>query len=356
MAQPQRRAELSALNVLFCLMVAFYHIASATLASLDHLSWQFAAVLTFQRLACVSLPGFFFLSGLKLALPAPGRGRTLPQYYLSRAKRLLAPYLLAAAVHYLVFVRLGWYLFSLEDFARQTARGSLSAQFYFIVVLVQFTILAPVFQGLTRRFSAVILLPPALVITQCSGTFFGSLAQMFPNAPLRYYAGSIFTNFLFYYLAGCCAGANYREFRALLEKNRPLIVAMAVLFTAADQIGSVLHYSGRIALPYLDSLHLLYYISGILILCSLPARQWSGGFARLLGAVDRASYLIYLYHCLVIALFNLYVPSWGVTGVGAQFLLRAATTYVVTIGGCVLWQGLWPMGKRKFSKESEKTL
>ena len=32
MAQTQRRGELSALNVLFCLMVAFYHIASVIFA------------------------------------------------------------------------------------------------------------------------------------------------------------------------------------------------------------------------------------------------------------------------------------------------------------------------------------
>lgn len=355
MVQTQRRGELSALNVLFCLMVAFYHIASATLASLDHLGLPFAALLVLQRLACVSLPGFFFLSGLKLTLPSPGRTRSLHQYYLGRANRLLVPYVLAAAVHYLVFVRLGWYAPSLRDFVRLTLRGSLSAQFYFVIVLVQFTLLAPVFRQLAKRFSPLILLPPALVITQCSGQIFGALAQHFPNTPLQYYTGSVFTNFLFYYLAGCCAGVRYEEFRALLAKNRPLILVMAVVFTCVDQAGSVLQYSGRTAVPALDSLHLLYYISGILFLCSLPAPNWRGLGGRLARAADKASYLIYLYHCLVITLFNLYAPDLGLTGTGVQFLARTAVTYILTIGGCILWQKLWSAAKQTTKKESDSS-
>lgn len=352
-AQDGRKSELSALNVLFCLMVAFYHIASATLASLDHLGIPFAALLILQRLACVSLPGFFFLSGLKLTLPSPRRARSLPQYYLSRAKRLLVPYVLAAAVHYLVFIRLGWYAPSLGDFAQLTLRGRLSAQFYFVIVIVQFTLLAPVFQALAERFSPLILLPPALIITQCSGQIFGALAQLFPNTPLQYYTGSICTNFLFYYLAGCCAGTNYEGFQRLLAKNRPLILAMTVLFTCADQAGSVLQYSGRTAVPALDSLHLLYYISGILFLCALPAPRWTGTPAQLMQSTDRASYLIYLYHCLVITLFNLYAPDWGLTGTGAQFLARTVVTYGVTIGGCILWQRLWSAAKQALQIKKE---
>lgn len=353
MAQTQRRGELSALNVLFCLMVAFYHIASATLASLDHLGLPFAILLVLQRMACVSLPGFFFLSGLKLTLPSPGRNRTLPQYYLSRANRLLVPYILAAAVHYLIFVRLGWYSFSLGEFTRLTLRGSLSAQFYFVIVLVQFTLLAPVFQRLVQRYSPLVMLPPALILTQCSGQIFGALAQLFPNTPLHYYTGSICTNFLFYYLAGCCAGTNYESFRTLLAKNRPLILAMVLIFTCADQAGSILQYSGRWEIPFLNSLHLLYYISGILFFCMLPAPRWAGTSGRLIQAIDRASYLIYLYHCLVITLFNLYAPNWGLTGTGTQFLARTAATYGVTIGVCILWQQLWSAGTAILSKTKE---
>lgn len=341
MASTRRLPELSNLNVLLCMMVIYIHAASQTLSSLDRLSWQYAFVLLVQRTACIAVPAFIFLSGLRLTLPSPGRKRSLPQYYLDRSRRLLVPYLLAATVHYLTFIKLGWYTFSLKELLQQTARGNLSAQFYFVIVLIQFTLLSPLFRALPRRFEPILMLLPALVITQFSGSFFSSVAQLFPNTPLQHYTGVIFTNFLFYYLAGCCAGDRYQDFRALLAKNRPLIVGMALFFTSTDLLGCLLHYSGRLSISYLESLHQLYYISGILFLCSLPPKSWGGALGWLIGRADRASYLIYLYHCLVITLFNLYAPAWGLTGAGRQFLLRILATYGVTISGCVLWQELW---------------
>lgn len=334
-----RRAELSAINVLFCLMIVYFHVASQSLADLDPMYPPFAAVLVLQRLASIAVPGFFFLSGLKMTLSPPRK--TVSAYYLDRAKRLLGPYLLAAAVYYPVLVGLGWYTFSLPQFFQMVLLGSLSAQFYFIVALAQFTLLAPLFRRLTERYSAVILLPPALMITQISGPFFTSLAQRFPDSFLPSCTGLVCTNFLFYYLAGCFAGANYESFLALVKKNQPLLLPLALLSACAAQIACVLHYSGRTSIPYLNSLNLLYYISGVLALFTLPVRIPGGAVGWLVKRVDRASYLIYLYHCLVIVLFNLRAAGWGLTSNSAQLFGRALVTYGLTVGGCVAWQELW---------------
>ena len=56
--------------------------------------------------------------------------------------------------------------------------------------------------------------------------------------------------------------------------------------------------------------------------------------------IDRVSFSIYLWHCLVITLFNYYAPQLGLTRVSAQFIARLFVTYGVTIGGCLLWQKL----------------
>lgn len=60
----KRRNELVLLNVWFCLGVFLYHILARSAVSLNRLSWQFALIIFIQRLICVSLLGFFFLSGL----------------------------------------------------------------------------------------------------------------------------------------------------------------------------------------------------------------------------------------------------------------------------------------------------
>ena len=68
MAVQARRTEISLLNLLFCLLIVWIHCCSHPISVLDRSSWQFALILALQRLAFVSVHGFFFLSGVKLTL------------------------------------------------------------------------------------------------------------------------------------------------------------------------------------------------------------------------------------------------------------------------------------------------
>ena len=260
MGQPasSRRRELSLVNVAFCLGIVVFHCMSHPITHLDRLSWQFALAVTAQRVTCIGVPGFFFLSGLKFALPA-SRQRTLGQYYRSRFQRLIPPYLLAAALHYFPFTLTGTYPFSLKNFALLTIRGSLSAQFYYVIVLLQFILLAPLFRFLMQRYSPVLLLPLALTVTRLSGEFFCGITL--PSWLAALYSGHQFTDAIFYYLAGCFAGAGYEDFLKLLEKNRPLITWLFVLSTPTAIAASVYTSSGRGELPYLESLNILFFIS-----------------------------------------------------------------------------------------------
>ena len=337
-----RRWELSLVNVAFCLGIVVFHCMSHPITHLDKLSWQFALAMVCQRLTCIGVPGFFFLSGLKFTLPSP-RQRTLGQYYLSRFRRLIPPYLLAAALSYFPFVLTGSYPFSLKNFALLTIRGSLSAQFYYVVVLLQFILLAPLFRTLVQRYSPAVLLPIALLITRLSTEFSGAAGLPAPDWLAALYSGHQFTDALFYYLAGCFAGARYEAFLALLEKHRSLIFPLFALSAPAAIAASVVNSSGRGSPPYLESLNILFYISYTLALYSLAVRlapRMNGPAARLLGALDRASYLIYLYHCLAITLFDAAASRLGLAREAPLLLLRLLIVLSAAIGGSVLWQKL----------------
>lgn len=349
MTQSDRRAELSRLNVLFCLLVVFIHVASHPVSTLDKLSWQYALVLCAQRLAFVSVPGFFLLSGVKLTLPRKRPWSPLP-YWRGRAKHILLPYLAAALVYYLYFVHLGWFTFSLGDLLGYILRGDLSGQFYFLIALCQFILLAPLFRWLVRRWSPVLLLPFALGITWMSSLYFNSILQLFAPQASFAYSDRVFTSYLVYYLAGCCIGQNYGRFQTLLEENRGLIGALFLFFACADGGISVLAFSGRRSAPYLELVHTLYICSAILFFYGLALRR-TAPLPRLARDVDRASYLIYLYHCLTIAVFNNYAAQAGITKVSLLFLLRILVVYSVTIGGCLLWQRLTTALLMKKNKE-----
>lgn len=340
-APPKRRDELVLLNVLFCLGVFLYHILARSAVSLDRLSWQFALVIFVQRLICISLLGFFFLSGLKMTAFYP-RQKTLGQYYRSRLSRLLPPYITASVITYLSLTALNGQAFSLKALTLGIIRGDLSAPFYFVIVLLQFTLLTPLFRRLAEGYSAVILLPPALILTQLSSQFFGSVTIPVPDWLAALHSGHLFTDHLFYYLAGCCAGAHYEEFLALLKQNRPIITPLFFGSALLNVAACIICYSGRADIPYLQLIHILYYISSLLFLSDWAVRlAGSGRDFRLLRSMDRAGYLIYLYHGLAITLFNMAADRLSITRYSTQILLQLLIVFPITIGGSILWQQLW---------------
>lgn len=337
MSATRRKTELSVLNVLFCLLVVFIHVASHPVSTLDKMSLSYALILIPQRLAFVSVPGFFLLSGLKLTLPRPTR-QSLGQYYTGRVRTLLLPYLFTSLVYYLVFVFwLKWFPFSAKDFATYLVRGGLSAQFYFLIALVQFIVLAPLFQWLARRWSPMLLIPFSVGIMWLSSMYFNGVLQVFLPEVTFQYSDRVFTSYLAYYMAGCCIGVNYPQFQEFLGKNRGMIWALCLFFAAADGGLSVLTFSGRRYIPYLEHIHTMYIFSAILALFDL-ALHIPSPLPRIVGRIDRASFDIYLWHCLVITLFNTYAPRFGLNRVSTLFIARFFVTYGVTITACLLWQ------------------
>ena len=340
MSLAKRKSELSWLNVWFCLLVVFIHAASQPVSVLDKLSWQYALVMIPQRLAFVAVPGFFLLSGVKLTLPR-SRPQTIVSYWRGRCRSILLPYLLAVLVYYFTFVfLLRWFPFSWRELARYTVTGSLSAPFYFLIALFQFILLFPLFRWLARRWSAAVLLPFALGLTWVSSMYFNAVLQLFVPGAVFPYGDRVFTTYLFYYLAGCCIGAHYADFLKLLEQNRGLITALFLAFALADGWISWMAFSGRGSAPFLEIVHSLYIISAILFFYGL-AQSCPSPLPRWAQAVDRASFLIYLYHCLVLTLFQTYAPRLGLTRTAPQFAGRMVVVYAVTIGACVLWQRLY---------------
>jgi len=344
MSEKRRLPELQVLSVLFCLLVILGHSCSHAETVLDKLSWQFAAATMLHRLCFVAVPGFFLLSGVKLTLPQT-RPRSFPVYWRKRAKSLLLPYGIAAAVYELYFVRHGYYAFSLPSFLRRLVTGEIAAPFYFLVILVQFVVLAPLFQRLAERYSPVLLLPFAAGITLLSFVWWNDLLHVFAPHAWFAYSDRVFTSWCFYFLAGCCIGARYDAFCALLARHRAFLAVLCAVFAAADGLLTVALYSGRAVVPCLDLVHMLFYLAALGVLYDLALRRRSP-LPPLPAAFDRAGFLIYLYHALVILVFDSLVYRLPNTHEGPLLPLRFAVAVLVTGGLCILWQRI-PTALRK---------
>lgn len=337
MSNNQRKWELPWLNLIFCAMVLWSHCSAQPITHLDRNSWQFLLVYLLQRLSYVSVYGFFLLSGIKLTLPR-SKQPPLSVYWSGRMKSIFLPYLLAVALYQLWFCwGLHYFPLSLSDYFGYVVRGDLSSHFYFVVGLFQFVLLAPLFRWLSERWSPALLLPFALGITWLSAQNLSALLQVFWPQVTFQYADRVFLTYLFYYLGGCYIGRQYETFTAALRSNRGLIVGLFVLFTWADMYFCWLSLTGQRSIPFLESIHMLYILSAILfffwVAVGLPKKM-----PKWLAQTDKASYLIYLYHCLVISLFDDWTARLGGGRIGTLFLLRLLVVYSVTPLACVLWQ------------------
>ena len=335
MAEKERLSELSVLNLLFCCMVLWIHCSGHPVTVLDHSSWQYGLMICLQRLAFVSVSGFFFLSGVKLTLSSgPLR---LGRYYGKRIKSIFLPYLLAVAVYYMYFMRHGYFGFSLPDLIGYAIRGDLSAPFYFVVALAQFVLLVPLFRWLARRWSPVLLIPISLGITLLSAQYLNDMLHLLSPALNFAYGDRLFTTFLVYYLAGCCAGRNYEAFTQLLRDNFTLLAVLAAFLAAADVFCSWQLFVNGQPVPFLETLHTLYQLTAIPALYALALR-FPVRLPPLARRMDRASFLVYLYHALLISWFDEQAARLGITKVSVQFALRVAVVYTLVFALCMLWQ------------------
>lgn len=320
----KRKSEITFLSLTMCLLVIFIHITSWTLPNLDRSSFQYLALLFPWRLSAFVVQGFLFLSGVRLFLS--GKPFAYGRFLVDRLVRIVLPYLLWIAVYYAYFIGIGWYKFSLHDLIRYVFLGTLCSHFYFVVVLVQFYLLMPLWRWLLTRFDARIVCTAAILLTALFKQFchFG-------------YDDRVFPAYLCYFLLGAAVGKNYAAVTAWLKKRIPALAAAFVATAAADLYFTYRSQVLGKTFAWFEPLHLCYCLATIFFLFALFARL-SDGIDRLpkfLSLCDRSSYLIYLSHILPIYVANDLIFRMGITDMLYAYLLRFAFTYVVTFACCL---------------------
>jgi len=230
----KRKPELAWMSLAFCMMVLFSHCAGHPITHLRTDSWQFALLLLLQRLTYVSVYGFFVISGVKFTLP---RSKPLQwgDYFKSRAKGLLLPYLAANVIYYAFYCWVvKYYIFDWGDFLEYLLHGNLVSPFYYLIVMFQLTLLGPAFKWVAEHIDWKIALPVALVISWGSELYLAQfIGWLIPGYEYRWSDRTV-TTYLVYYLAGCYIGRNYDGFTARLKKAWLPVTAAFILLAGAN--------------------------------------------------------------------------------------------------------------------------
>lgn len=334
----KRRQDIVFLNILFCLLVILIHISSEVITEMSRSQTMYWVVLVLSKMSAFVVQGFILLSGVKLFLKAGNLN--YGKFYLSRLTSVVLPYIAWVFIYYLYFCYKDYYVFSWAELGSFLLNGKLSAHFYFVVVIVQFYLLLPVWVLFFKRANPAVVLLISLMITVICGMSLDSiLATLFPDRSFPH-LDLLFPRYLIYWAAGCMIGLHYQEFKNYLRK-RWISITLLFLVCGAIKAWFTVYFAGGGPL-WMDQIHILYCISALLFFY-MAAQMFAEGGAFLLKPLswlDKSTYHIYLVHCLIIFLANEWMTQRGITDLAVRFGWRALFAYLGSILLCLLWQGV----------------
>ena len=336
--QRKRYSELSLLSVIFCILVVFIHCSSEPVTNLDKNSWQYIAVFLPWRLSSFVVQGFIMLSGIKLFLGNTDSVGYI-KYVAKRLKTVFLPYVLWVLVCYFWFLYHHYFEFSFGDIFGYIFKGNLVGHFYFVVVIMQFYLLYPLWKLMLRKLpcSAAVCLSLGVMILLSQGLV--SLISVFFPGYFFPYNDRIFTTYLFYFVCGCFIGANYDVFKATVLRFRYAITVLFAIFAFLDGFVSLGVFRGVFVFAQLDILHTLYIISAVFFFI-MVANVLCGKREKLpavLSHIDSASYIIYLSHPLFIFFIDGYF-LYKINSIAEKYFIRLICTYVVVFTVCITYK------------------
>lgn len=330
------KQEIIFANVIMCLLVVFIHVSSGAISSLDKSSFQYLFVMIPWRLSAFVVQGFIFLAALKIFIKkAPVTNYR--RYYILRFRAIILPYIFWVFIYYIYFCNHHYFPFRLQHLLKHMALGSLVSPFYFIIVIVQFYALLPVWQRLYKHLHAAPVLLASFLITLLFGQFLPKAIYIISGGYTFAYNDRLFTTYLLYWSMGAVCGIHYEKFsQIILGKNKAIFLAF-LLFMVIDVYFSFQVFAQGIHVSGLETIHIFYCITAILFTVTLGLQVPPRPFLR---AINSISYLIYLSHCYVLLLVNDKLVEQGVTDIGTSFAVRFFGVYTLTISACLIFRWL----------------
>lgn len=325
----KRRAyEITLLNVLFAMLVIFIHVSSNPLSVLCKTGLPYVAVLSLWRLSSFVVQGFIFLSGFKMFFGCKDKFEPL-KFYSGKVKNIILPYILWVVIFYFYFCSRGFVPEQNEFSAivRHVFVGDLVGHFYFVPVIVQFYILAPVWNMLEKKAKPAVAVMASLVV------------MLVLTAALKNFkfTDRIFTTYLFYFVAGIYAGANYDKFMSLIKKYFGVITACFIIAAILNTMLTFVSFAGIKHIPFLEYVHIVYCISAIFFWYGFALKGSKIAGNKLVKKIDRASYYIYLVHPLFIYVIDHIMYIKGIYSVRYTYPIRTVFVYLVTLTLCILY-------------------
>jgi len=321
----EKRKEIDSVNILLCILVMLIHILSRSVASLDKASIQYLAVLLPSRLASFVVQGFILLSGMKYFMKYEKKDFKYIQFIISRAKTILLPYIIWNVIYYLALIPLGYFKFNILELLKYIMLGNMISHFYFVVIIMQFYLLMPLWFKLFELVDEKVILIISLVLMIVYGQY---LAYGFN------YNDRIFFKYIFYWILGCIVGRNANKFFEFINRRKTIVFLCYSSIALID--GFCTYYNNtRGYVAGLENIHIIYCSATIIFVFAICGKLGKFVDRFIYGLINRQSYNIYLSHCLVLYFCDGLIKVWGIYSARDILLLRLILCYLGTL--CLWW-------------------
>ncbi len=320
----RKLAEISSFETVLCLFVVMIHVLSDSIASYPKGTFLSAASFLFSRSLTFVVPAFIMSSAIKFAHSySEGEFRYF-SFLRRRITKIYIPYLIVAAIYYLYFVYHRHYFgFSWLVLGRHLAFGTIAAPFYFIIVIMQLYLLAPLTLGFCKLVTPTVGIVLSFLITILSKYLLLDFQ----------YSDRIFWVYFVYWIIGCYIGINFEMNLDRLRRSKTALIITGVIFTILYPTVVYLEFLGLFYSFYTEILKILFAAFGsVMWLIIMPRYQHEGA-----AIISPATFYIYLIHCLVISETEHIMEQLAITSTPLRFVITFLSAYIISIALSVFY-------------------
>lgn len=217
---------------------------------------------------------------------------------------------------------------SFNSFLSYLVIGNLSSHFYYIVIVMQFYLLMPLWRRIVKSVPWYIALPISIMVS----FLMLNISSVFRLADVEFkYGDRVFLTYLFFWICGLYAGKNYEFIHDNLLRGKRAVflsgiaVILFVTLTYAQYAKNVYIYDTSYLKTFSDILSIFI----LLCICITLKNSACGRLRYALNLIYEASYSVYLSHCLFLTVGTLLLQRMGVTKIASLLILRALICYTL---------------------------
>ena len=317
----KKLGQITVMNALLCIFVVMIHLTFEPLLELTPKSTPHILIFTVNKFLGFCVPTFIFLSGFKLFKSYEKRPLAVKTFLKRRLKKIVFPYFAAVLVYIFYFGVKGWLSESIFSYL---ILGTISAHFYYIVVLIQLYLLFPLIFRLFKSHSHTVLLVSFFITLFC--------AAFLQNGYWDRFCGL----YIFYFVFGMfwAKYGLYRKFRKNIFKISIAYAAVLIIHLCRLYLSEFAGWTYR-TFPVFN---IIYTILAIIVLYALSEDflKYSRRVMTASNLLGECSYSIYLYHLLVIDILKYDILSRYSLSVKWEFFWVTVMVYSVIVAHCAV--------------------